>query len=205
MRPFILISALLVFAYPAVAQNWQEYSYPDYSFRVTFPADPQIEATTYRVTDDRKVEAHVYFVRRDNAEFKVTVAELADAGLAPPVVIDYAIKTLSEGGEVKVNLPHHIMSVFGRQLSIVEGDGSRVAVALFAYHRRLYQIEGKSLPVGNDATADASDSCSRSYSPAAALQRTKFERRSQLAADHTGLEAPEFPVPRSPMMAAVLK
>jgi hypothetical protein len=30
-----------------------------------------------------------------------------------------------------------------------------VAVALFAYHGRLYQIEGKSLPAGNDATADA--------------------------------------------------
>jgi hypothetical protein len=155
MRPFILISALLVFASPAVAQNWQEYSYPAYSFRVTFPADPQIEATTYRVTDDRKVEALVYFVRRDNAEFKVTVAELADAGLEPNAVIDYAIKTLSKGGEVKVDLPHHIMSVFGRQLSIVAGDGSRVAVALFAYHGRLYQIEGKSLRAGNDATADA--------------------------------------------------
>ena len=129
MRPFILISALLVFVSPAVAQNWQEYSYPDYSFRVTFPADPRIEATTYRVADDRKVEAHVYFVRRDDAEFKVTVAELADAGPELTAVIDYAIKTLSKGGEVKVNLPHHIMSVFGRQLSIVEGDGSRVAVA----------------------------------------------------------------------------
>jgi hypothetical protein len=42
---------------PAVAQNWQEYSYPDYSFRVVFPADPQIEITTYRVADDRSVEA----------------------------------------------------------------------------------------------------------------------------------------------------
>jgi hypothetical protein len=49
MRPFVLLSALLVFASAAVAQNWQEYSYPDYSFRVTFPADPQIEATSYRV------------------------------------------------------------------------------------------------------------------------------------------------------------
>jgi hypothetical protein len=155
MRPFIIISALLVFTCPAIAQNWHEYSYPDYSFRVSFPAAPQIEATTYRVADDRKVEAHVYFVRRDNAEFKITVAELADAGLELTAVIDHAIKTLSEGGEVKVNLPHHIMSVFGRQLSIVEGDGSRVAVALFAYHGRLYQIEGKSLPAGNDATADA--------------------------------------------------
>jgi hypothetical protein len=154
MRPFILLSALLVFASPAVAHDWQEYSYPDYSFRVSFPAPPQVEATTYRVTEDRKVAAHVYFVRHANAEFKVTVAELADAGLEPAGVIDYAIKTLSEGGEVKVDLPHHIMSVFGRQLSIVESDGSRVAVVLFAYRGRLYQIEGKSLAARNGATAD---------------------------------------------------
>lgn len=155
MRPFILISAALVVASPAVAHNWQEYSYPDYSFSVTFPADPQIETTTYRVTDDRKVEAHVYSVRGDNAEFKVTVAELADPGPEQTAVIDHAIKTLSEGGEVKADVPHHIRGVFGRQLSIVCGDGSRVAVALFAYHGRLYQIEGKSLPAGNDATGDA--------------------------------------------------
>jgi hypothetical protein len=155
IRPSILVAALFIFTSPAVAQNWQEYSYPDYSFRVTFPGDPQIETTTYRLADNRKVEAHVYSVRRDNAEFKVTVAELADAGLEPTAVINDAIKTLSEGGEVKVDVPHHIMAVFGRQLSIVEGNGSRVAVALFAYNRRLYQIEGRSFPAANDATADA--------------------------------------------------
>jgi hypothetical protein len=155
MRRSILISTLLIFNSPAVAQNWQEYSYPDYSFRVTFPADPQVETTTYRLTGNRKVEAHVYSVRRDNVEFKVTVAELADAGLEPTAVIDDAVKTLSEGGEVKVNVRHHVMAVFGRQLSIVEGNGSHVAVALFAYHGRLYQIEGRSLPAGDDATADA--------------------------------------------------
>ena len=68
-----------VFAGPVAAQNWQEYSYPDYSFRVTFPADPHIETTAYQIANDRSVEAHVYSVRQDNAEFKVTVAELADS------------------------------------------------------------------------------------------------------------------------------
>jgi hypothetical protein len=111
MRLSILIPAVFVFAAPAVAQNWQEYSYPDYSFRVTFPADPQIETTTYQVTDDHAVEAHVYSVHRDNAEFKVTVAELADPGLEETAVIDHAIKTLSEGGEVKVNIAHRINRV----------------------------------------------------------------------------------------------
>jgi hypothetical protein len=48
-----------------------------------------------------------------------------------------------------------IFVVAGRQLSIVQGDGSRTAAALFDYNGRLYQIEGKSLPNGGDATADA--------------------------------------------------
>jgi hypothetical protein len=113
MRPTLVIPALLVFTVPAGAQSWQEYSYPDYSFRISFPADPQNETTAYRVTNDRTVEAHVYAVRSDNSEFKVTVAELANTGLDENAVIDYAVKALSEGGEVKVNIPHRINRVFG--------------------------------------------------------------------------------------------
>jgi hypothetical protein len=155
MRRIVFIIAVSVFAGSAAAQNWQEYSYPDYSFRVTFPADPQIEATTYRIADDRSVEAHIYSVHQDNAEFKVTVAELANAGLEEGAVIDHAIKAMSEGGEVKVNIPHRINRVYGRQLSILGVDRSRSTVAVFDYNGRLYQIEGKSLSTGNDATADA--------------------------------------------------
>jgi hypothetical protein len=155
MRPFILFPAVLMFANPAAAQGWQEYGYPDYSFAVSFPADPQVETATYRVADERTVNARVYAVRRDDAEFKVTVAELGDPRPEEAAVIDNAIKTLSAGGEVKVNIPHRVNRVFGRQLSIVQGDGSRASVALFDYNGRLYQIEGKSLPTGGNATADA--------------------------------------------------
>jgi hypothetical protein len=160
MRLFILIpvtfiAVLFAATGPAPAQNWQEYSYPDYSFRVSFPADPQIETTIYQITDDRAVEARLYAVHRKDAEFKVTVAELADPAPEETALIDHAIGMLSAGGEVKVNIPHRINRVFGRQLSILQGDGSRAAVALFDYNGRLYQIEGKSLPTGNDATADA--------------------------------------------------
>jgi hypothetical protein len=155
MRPFILLSAACIFASPAAAEGWQEYSYPDYSFAVSFPADPLVETTIYRIGDDRTVNARVYAVRRDDAEFKVTVADLGDPAPQEAAVIDNAIKTLSAGGEVKVNIPHRINRVFGRQLSILQGDGSRASVAVFDYNGRLYQIEGKSLPAGGNATADA--------------------------------------------------
>ena len=155
MRLFILITAVLGFAAPAMAGNWQEYRYPDQFFAVSFPGDPQTEATTYQVGADRSVEAHIYSVRQDNAVFKVTVAELADAGLEESTVIDHAIKSMSEGGEVKVNIPHRINRVYGRQLSIAGPDGIRSMAAVFDYNGRLYQIEGTALPTGDDATADA--------------------------------------------------
>ena len=155
MRLIVLIVATLVGGGPAPAQNWREYSYPDQFFTVAFPGDPQIDTTAYQVADNRSVEAHVYSVGQDNAVFKVTVAELADTGLDETAVIDHAIKTMSAGSEVKVNIPHRINRVYGRQLSIVGPEGVRSMAAVFDYNGRLYQIEGKALATGDDATADA--------------------------------------------------
>jgi hypothetical protein len=70
-------------------------------------------------------------------------------------VIGHAIELMSENGEVKVNIPHRVNRVYGRQLSIVGADGIRSMIALFDYDGRLYQIEANALPTGNDATADA--------------------------------------------------
>src|SRR6266478_3406581 len=118
MRLIAFALAAFVAGGPAAAQNWQEYSYPAYSFTVAFPADPQIETTTYRLADES-------------------------------AVIDHAAKTLSQGGEVKINIPHRVYQVYGRQLSILGADGSRSMVALFDFNGRLYQIEGKALRGGN--------------------------------------------------------
>jgi hypothetical protein len=138
----------------AAPQSWTEYRYPDYAFTISFPAEPKIETTTYQAANGRAVQARVYAATRDAGMFKMTVAELSDAGLEEAAVIDHAIKTLAQGGEIKLDIPHRISRVYGRQLSILGGDGSRSSVALFYHDGRLYQIEGKSLPTGN-ATADA--------------------------------------------------
>jgi len=140
--PFVLLTLAVVGSGSAAAQNWQEYSYPDYSITVVFPAEPQIETTAYPVANGRSVEAHVFSVRQNDDVFKVTVAELANTGLDESAVIDHAIKTLSEGGELKFNIAHRIDSVYGRQLSILQADGSTSTAAVFDYGGRLYQIEG---------------------------------------------------------------
>jgi hypothetical protein len=150
MRLIAFILAAFVVSGPAAAQEWQEYSYPDYAFTVMFPAAPKVETTTYEVADGRSVPARVYSVRQDKGEFKVTVADLDNSGLQESAVIDHAIKTLSAGGEVKVNFPHRIYQVYGRQISILARDGSRSTAAMFDINGRLYQIEAKVLAGGND-------------------------------------------------------
>jgi hypothetical protein len=150
MRLIAFVLAAFVVSGPAAAQSWQEYSYPNDSFTVMFPAEPRIETTTYDVADGRSVPARVYSVRQDKSVFKVTVADLANTGLQENAVIDHAVKTVSAGGEVKVDFPHRIYQVYGRQLSILGKDGSRSTAAMFDVSGRLYQIEATVLPGGND-------------------------------------------------------
>jgi hypothetical protein len=145
---------------PAAAQEWKEYSYPGEAFTVSFPAEPTVETTTYQTVDGRSVEAHVYSVKQDGSTFRMTIAEVANSSLADPgpeegTVIDHAINTLSQGGEVKLNIPHRINRIFGRQISVAWPDGSRLSAAVFYNNGRLYQIEAKTFPVVNMATAEA--------------------------------------------------
>jgi hypothetical protein len=151
----LFLAVSFVPAGPATAQSWKEYAYPDYSFGVSFPADPRIETRMYQAADGRSVEARVYSVTQDNGVFTMTIADLSDSAMEESAIIDHAIKTLSQGGEIKLDIPHRISAVYGRQLSITGADGSHSSVALFYYKKRLYQIEGKALPSGSDGTADA--------------------------------------------------
>jgi len=150
MRIIAFAVAAFVVSGPAAAQSWEEYSYPEYAFSVTFPANPKIEMTTYEVADGRSVPARIYSARQDKGQFKMTVADLANTGLDEKSVIDHAIKTLSQGGTVKLNVPARIYQVYGRQLTVEGADGSRSMVAMFDIMGRLYQIEAKGLPGGNE-------------------------------------------------------
>jgi hypothetical protein len=154
MRLIAIAFAAFVAAGPAAAQSWNEYAYPGDAFSVAFPAAPKVETTTYQAADGRAVEARVYSVAQDDSVFRMTVVDLPDA-TTEESVLDHAVKTLSRGGEIKLDIPHRISRVYGRQLSILGPDGGRSSVAVFYHKKRLYQIEGTALPTANNATADA--------------------------------------------------
>lgn len=153
--PFV-VAAFLAGASVATAQeqSWKEYTYPQYSFGLSFPEEPKIETKPYQTADGSSADARVYSVTRGNSEFVMTVVDLSDKKTDEKTVIDYAIKTLSQDGEVKLDITHRISAVYGRQLSIAGSDGTHSSVALFYYQKRLYQIEGIAHP-GENATADA--------------------------------------------------
>jgi hypothetical protein len=147
---FILV---LFLAGPAAAQGWKEFSYPDYAFEVAFPTEPKIETTTFQAADGRQVEARVYSATTDRGVFRLTIANIPGGKKDPE--IDHAAKALIQGATVKLDIDHRISAVYGRQLTIVRADGSYSSIALFYYKRRLFQIEGKVMPGGDNSTADA--------------------------------------------------
>jgi hypothetical protein len=150
---FVLAAVAAVAAgSPAAAQSWKEYSYPAYAFTVSFPAEPTVESTIYQAADGQSAPARIYSVTNGNSVFTMTVVELGKAGLDETAVIGHAVKMLSSGGQIKLDIPHRISQVYGRQLSIQGADGSRSSIALFYHKLRLYQIEGKALPPGNSTS-----------------------------------------------------
>jgi hypothetical protein len=155
MRPITIILALFLASGPAVAQSWKEYAYPADFFSVAFPTDPKVETTTYQAADGRPAQARVYSVSQDGGLFRMTVADLPDPALQESAVLDHAVRMLSQGSEVKVDIPHRISRVYGRQLSIDAPDGSYSSVAVFYHKQRLYQIEGTVLPGALNSTSDA--------------------------------------------------
>ena len=155
MRPIILIVALFFAGGPAAAQSWKEYTYPTDFFSVAFPADPKVETTIYQAVDGRSVEARLYSVSQEGGMFRMTVADLTDPTMQENAVLDHAVSTLSQGSEIKVDIPHRISRVYGRQLSIAAPDGSYSSVAVFYHKQRLYQIEGTVLPGDTNTTSDA--------------------------------------------------
>ena len=153
MRLIAFVLAALVVSRPATAE-WKEFNSVSEGFGVVFPVDPDVEEVTmFEVVPGKMVPARIYSARYDNSLFKMTVVDGRDAGLLEIPVIDQAVKRLTQGGELKINIPHRIYRIYGRQLSVARPDGSLTTAAVFFSNDRLYQIESTKLAGGSAADA----------------------------------------------------
>jgi hypothetical protein len=155
MRFILCILVALLAASSASAQGWKRFTYSAYAFSVTFPSEPSLETTTYQASDGRAVAAHVYSATHGNTLLRVTVAELAGAPVDDTAVVEHAVMVLTQGNAVRLDVPHHVGVVQGRQLSIDRADGSHAYVAVFYRKWRLYQVEGIAPSSDPAASADA--------------------------------------------------
>jgi hypothetical protein len=181
--PYIVAAG--VAASPAAAQQgWKTYKLSAYSVSIAFPADPTSEMTEYHALDGRTVEARVYSVTGARSVLRMTVVELSGAPVEDTSAIEHAVAALAQGNEIKLDIPHHIGAVLGRQLSINRADGAHSFAAVFYRKWRLYQIEGIALSGDQSAMADAirfqqSIEFQQSLEFADKASRREFDSRAQ--------------------------
>ena len=153
MRSIAFVLAALVISGPAAAE-WKEFNSVSEGFGVVFPADPDVEdVAMFQVVPGKMVPARIYSTRFDNSLFKMTVVDGRDAGLQEAAVVEQALKRMTQGGQVKIDFPHRIYRIYGRQLSVARPDGSLTTAALFFANDRLYQIEITKFTGGSDTDA----------------------------------------------------
>ena len=151
MRLIAFVLAALIVSGPAAAE-WKELSSVAEGFGVVFPADPEVEEVAmFEVIPGKIVPARIYSARYDNSLFEMTVVDGRDATLPEAAVIDQAIKRVSQGGELKVNIPARIYRTYGRHLVIARPGGNQTTASVFFSNDRLYQLEGTTMASGSDS------------------------------------------------------
>ena len=144
-----LATAVLI-ATPAFAA-WQDYTYPELGFLVTFPADPKTETGTYRGPDGTTLPSKIFTVEQDGFRFQITVVDFSSTTATMAGVIKAAVNDYLKRGELVEDTFARIGSEWGRNLNIAGKDGGRtVASVYFTTARKLYLIEGDTLPGSKD-------------------------------------------------------
>jgi hypothetical protein len=144
MRSFAITVALTaILTSAASAQStWQEYTYPDQQFAVSFPSQPAVTTMPFKTADGSTLMETLYSVRQDTGIFQVAVTDLTNAGTDGAAAIGQAVAALAEKGDVKLNMEARVQRNYGRYLNIAGNDGSHTIAAVFFGNGRLYQIEG---------------------------------------------------------------
>lgn len=144
-----LIAVAALLATTATAQStWQEYTYPDQQFAVSFPAEPTVTTSSFNTASGATAPETIYSVQQDTGAFRLAVVDFTNTGTDRMAAIDQAVAALQGKGEIKFNMQARVQRNYGRYLNIAGNDGSHTIAAVFFGNGRLYQIEG-TVPASN--------------------------------------------------------
>ena len=142
-RIAVTVALAAILTSPVRAQSsWQEYSYPDQQFAVSFPGEPTVTTLSLRSPEGTALPETLYSLRQETGIFQVAVIDYSSYGIDERTVIDQAVAGLRERGEVKLDIEARVQRNFGRYLNIAGNDGSHTIAAVFFGNNRLYEIEG---------------------------------------------------------------
>ena len=150
MRSILTVAAVAtILSGSASAQSaWQEFTYPDQQFAVSFPASPTVTTMPFVAANGAQLTQTLYAVQQETGLFRVAVIDFANAGIDGTTAVDQAVSALHEKGDVKLDIPARVQRNFGRYINIAGNDGSHTIAAVFFGNNRLYEIEG-TVPASN--------------------------------------------------------
>lgn len=152
---FIALASVCLMSLPAAAASWQEFNYPEMGFAVSFPSAPSVTKGSYQTMSGVSLPATLYAVQQDNVSYRLTVADFSGDKKEQASALSDAVKILSRGGEVKLDVEERVDMNYGHALTIAGKDGSLANVAVFFYQSRLYQIEGRATGANADSVSSA--------------------------------------------------
>jgi hypothetical protein len=125
----------------AAADGWKEYSNAQWGFAALFPRPPTVTDQPYPSANGMGVIEHVYSSEAGGVTYLVSVADFSKTRAPADKTTDEAVARLVAKGRLTIDYPSHMGIEFGREIGVVDKDGTTYTDAFFFVGRKLYQIE----------------------------------------------------------------
>ena len=137
----ILVALALAVSSPAAAESWKEYTFTESSFAAQYPGEPTVAEHPYKTAFGSGVTERVYAFNEGGVVYIVGVADFAKTKAEKDKVIDEAAAALMNTGRLTIDYPGRIDWNYGREIVVVDMDGTSYTDAIFFVDKRLYQIK----------------------------------------------------------------
>lgn len=149
MRVAVLCIACAMISSAAAAQSsWQEYTYPEQQFAISFPGEPSIQKLPVKTVEGVTAPETLYTVRHERDLFQVAVLDLSRVQFDRRRILTDIVADVGKRAQVKFTTPARVQGTVGIYLTMVGRTGNHSVGAVFLANNRLYEVEG-TIPATN--------------------------------------------------------
>ena len=140
----IIVSIAVVAASsPAAAQQWVDYSNPEYRFAVNFPVPPTEADIDYVSADGMTLTARSFSAEQDDSLYRVTVVTFPSEVADVAAELDHAAQAYRQRGEATHDQPGDYDGIPAYEISVIASDGRQIYVTALYHDRRLIISQGE--------------------------------------------------------------